>query len=70
MRDLQQEGGRGKTPLGDHFQHLVSTVTRPSKTLARSRFRSWPLRRDAVHTYATAELFKNSAAAVAEFGKA
>ena len=71
MRDLQQEGGRGKTPLGDHFQHLVSTVTRPSKTLARSRFRSWPLRR--VYTYAAAELFKNSAASssvAAEFGKA
>ena len=32
----------------------------PSKTLARSRFRSWPLRR--VYTYAAAELFKNSVA--------
>ena len=30
----RREGGRGKTPLGDHFQHLVSTVTRARLSLA------------------------------------
>lgn len=64
-----REERRGKTPLGDHFQHLVSTPERAR--LSRSRFRSCrsrPLRCDA-----TAELFKNSTAAATvgrEFGKA